>query len=148
MKYLERNSHRAIPEEHENFLRTIFGLKPSDLIPASVLNEYWRTKEIYDLINLRIGPRELADIAIRSNVDHKAPSDPSIGQLLTEKVIKPRQLIKVKFRDSWKLAQLIDANLRDKTIRVVMEGDSTVRTIKDDKEFVKLITQEKEEVTT
>ncbi|GIW59960.1 MAG: hypothetical protein KatS3mg087_1026 [Patescibacteria group bacterium] len=138
MKYYERYLDRDIPEEHSIYFRRMFGLSDVDSLPPALINEYWRVKEVYDKTNLNIGIRDLALILLLSREDHEAPKQPTLGERFNNREIRPMARVVVKHRDQWHVGRFVDANTRDKTVRVIVDGEGHPRTFPDNRNFVML----------
>ncbi|GIW60066.1 MAG: hypothetical protein KatS3mg087_1132 [Patescibacteria group bacterium] len=135
LKYYEKYLDKDIPEEHAVYFRMIFGLSDVDSLPMRLVNEYWKTKEVYDKSNLTLTMRDLAMIVLHCGEDHNSPTEPSIGERFRRKEIQQMAKLKVKFREKWMNARLVDADTREKTLRVIIDGEGGARTIPDSRDF-------------
>lgn len=132
LPYWERNKHRALDETHDKLLKTIFGLQPAQALPERVINEYWHIKEICDIIGQPMTNRELVYVAVLSGVDHKAPSRMGMTEMVDAGIVNKMNEIEVYMRGQWRKAKVLDSNHRDRTVRVLIDGDNVPRNVSEE----------------
>ncbi|MEM7820009.1 MAG: hypothetical protein QW761_00175 [Candidatus Aenigmatarchaeota archaeon] len=129
LAYWKRYQDRSLPEEHELWLRSIFGNKLSGNapLPAELLNSYWRMKEILDRAGLPMTVRDLCWVVWDSQLDIEEPKAATVADLFAKGLLKRLSFVEVERGGQWVRARIVGEDRRSGTVRLIVDGDGSAR---------------------